>query len=97
VEEWLLFDRVALHSAGVPPRNVQGSTSVVANFADARLALWNWTTVTTGKTAYAIAVKFLVEIALADVFVNDIPQARHTTQPDQRLETTFYCNGASLR
>jgi hypothetical protein len=97
VEKWLLFDRVALHSAGVAPGNVQGPAAVVANLADTRLALWDRAAVTTGKTAHAVAIKPLVKFALADIFVNDIPQRRHTTQPEWRLETTFYCNGASLR
>ena len=75
-----LCDRVALYSAGVAPGNVQGPASVIANLADTRLALWDWATVTTGKTAHAVAVESLVKFALADTFVNDIPQRRHTTQ-----------------
>jgi hypothetical protein len=37
--------------------------------------------VTTGETAYAVSVKSLVEFALTDILVNDIPQRRHTPQP----------------
>ena len=75
-----LCDRVALYSAGVAPGNVQGPASVIANLADTRLALCDRTAVTAGKTAHAVAVKSLVKFALADTFVNDIPQRRHTTQ-----------------
>jgi hypothetical protein len=47
--------------------------------------------VTTGKTAYPVAVKFLVEFALADILVNDIPQRRHTLQPKPvDFQTPFY-------
>src|SRR6266436_3307323 len=78
VEERLFFNRVALHHTGVAPGNVQGPPSVVANLADTRLALRDRATVATGKTAYPVAIKFLVEFAFADVLVNDIPQRRHT-------------------
>jgi len=82
MENGLLFDKVALHYTGVAPRNVQSPASIVANLADARLALRAGAAVTTGKTAYPVAVKFFVEFALADILVNDIPQHRHTLQPN---------------
>jgi len=91
VEERFFFDRVALHYTGVAPGNVQGTASVVANLADARLALRDGAAVTTGKTAYPVAVKFLVEFALADILVNDIPQRKHTPQPKPAdFQTPFY-------
>jgi hypothetical protein len=97
VEEWLLFDRVALHSTGVAPGNVQDPASVVANLADTWLALWDRATVATGKTAYAVAVKSLVKFALADIFVNDIPQRRHTTQLRQATSDHILLKGAPVR
>src|SRR5438876_5966153 len=100
VEERLFFDRVALHYTGVAPGNVQGPASVVANLADARLALRDGAAVTTGKTAYTVPVKFLVEFALADILVNDIPQRRHTPQPSQaisRFHFTQKCTGEASR
>ena len=91
VKERLLFDRVALHYTGVAPWNVQGPASVVANLADARLALRDGAAVTTGKTANPVAVKFLVKFALADILVHDIPQRRHTPQPNSGdFQTPFY-------
>ena len=87
----LLFDRVAPHYTGIAPGNVQSPASVVANLADARLALRDGAAVTTGKTAYPVAVKFFVKFALADIFVNDIPQRRHTPQPESAdFQTPFY-------
>jgi len=50
-----------LHYTGRNPRGRTGSASVVANLADARLALRDGAAVTTSKTAYPVAVKFLVE------------------------------------
>src|SRR5262249_47080067 len=79
VEEWLFFDRVALHYTCVAPRNVQGSASVVANFTDAGLAFRNGAAVTTSKTAHPAAVQFFVKFTLVHILVNDIPQRRHTT------------------
>src|SRR5258708_21680046 len=64
VEEWLLFDRVALHYTGVTPGNVQSPTSVVANLADARLAFWDGAAGTTSNTAYPVAVKRLLQLPL---------------------------------
>jgi hypothetical protein len=91
MEKGLLFDRVALHYTGVAPGNVQSPASVVANLADTRLALRDGATVTTGETAYPVPVKFLVEFALADILVNDIPQRRHTPQPkSDDFQTPFY-------
>ena len=100
MEEGLFFDRVALHYTGVAPGNVQGSAAVVANLADTRLALRDGAAVTTGETAYAIPVEFLVEFAFADVLVNDIPQRRHTPQPSQAISRPHFtqkCNGEASR
>ena len=47
MEKGLLFDRVALYYTGIAPGNVQSSAAVVANLADARLALWDGAAVTT--------------------------------------------------
>jgi hypothetical protein len=80
VEERLLFDRVALHYTGVTPGNVQGPASVVANLADTGLAIRDGAAVPSGETANSVAIKLLVEFALADVLVNDIPQRRHIPQ-----------------
>jgi len=96
VEERLFFDRVALDYTGVAPGNVQRSASVVANLADTWLALGDGTAVTTGKTAYPVAIKFFVEFAFADILVNDIAQRRHTPQPKwgvSRPHFTQECTG----
>jgi hypothetical protein len=91
MDKGLLFDRVALHYTGIAPGNVQSSASVVANLADTRLALRDGATVTTGKTAYPVAVKFFVEFGLADIPVNDIPLRKHTPQPKSgHFQTRFY-------
>src|SRR5260370_33225002 len=71
VEEWLLFDRGALHYTGVTPGNVQSPASVVWNLAAARLALWEGAAVSTGKTAYPWEGKPLVKRALAAVLVHE--------------------------
>src|SRR5258708_11787449 len=98
LEERFFFDRVALHYTGVAPGNVQGPASVVANLADARLALRDGAAVTTGKTADPVAVKFLVEFALVDVLVDDIPQRRHTPQPKPaNFQTPFYLRSVQVR
>jgi hypothetical protein len=81
VKEGLLFDRVALHSPDVAPRNVESSSSVVANLADTRLAIRDGAAVATGETAHAVTVKLLVKFAFADVVVDDIPQGTHTLPP----------------
>jgi hypothetical protein len=54
VEKRLLLDRITLHSSHVAPGNVKRPTAVIANFADARLAIGDGTAVSTGITAHAI-------------------------------------------
>ena len=77
VKEWLLFDWIALHAAHVSPRHVESAAPVVTHLANSRLTLWNWTAVSTGKTAHSIAIEFLVKIALTHILVNDVAQGWH--------------------
>src|SRR5271169_2726542 len=81
VKEGLLFDRVALHSPDIAPGNVERSASVVANLADAGLAIRDRAAVPTGETAHAVTVESLVKFAFADVLVDDIPQGSHIQPP----------------
>jgi len=81
VKEGLFLDRVALHSPDIAPGNVEDSASVVANFADAWLAIRDGAAVPTGKTAHAVTIKFLVKFAFPDVLVDDVPQGSHTLLP----------------
>jgi hypothetical protein len=71
VEEWLLFNGIALHPGGVAPRHVKSAAAVVANFAYAGLAIRNRAAMTAGKTADAIVVQFFVKrrIRFADSLV----------------------------
>jgi hypothetical protein len=79
VEKRFLLDRIALHSGGVSPRNIECAAAVIADFADSGLAVGDGTAVSTGKTADAIVVEFLVErcVGLADAFVEDGAEGGH--------------------
>ena len=77
MKERLLLDGIALHSADVSPGHIELAAAVVANFADARLALRDGTAVPASETADAVAVEFLVKFALANMLVDNIAKSGH--------------------
>jgi hypothetical protein len=79
MEERLLLDRITLHSADVPPGNVELTAAIKAHFADTRLTVGNGATVSAGEAAHAIAVKFLnqVGIGLSDAGIEDVAEGGH--------------------
>jgi hypothetical protein len=79
MEKRLLLDRVALHSAHISPRHVQGSTLVVADLAYSGLSLSNGAAVPAGKAADAVTLDRLEELALANVFIEDFTEGRQAT------------------
>jgi hypothetical protein len=68
VEEWLLFDGIALDSGNVAPGNVELASAIEANFADSGLPFGNGAAVAAGIAAEAIAIQFFPEsgIGFAD-------------------------------
>jgi hypothetical protein len=80
MEEGFFLDRVALDAADIAPGHKQGSAPVVANLANARLAVRDLATVPTSKTPHPVAVELFVQFALANVFINDFVQFTHTCQ-----------------
>ena len=74
VEERFLLDGVALHAAHVSPGHVELSAPVEPDFANAELAVRDAAAVPAGEAARKSAVEFLVELALADVFLEDAPE-----------------------
>ena len=77
VEERLLLDGIALHSAHITPGHIEHSSLVVAHFADAGLTIGNGTAVTAGVAAHPVAIQLLVQIALTDILVDDVAKGRH--------------------
>ena len=79
VKERLLLDRIALCSGNVSPGYVEGSALVIANFANAGLAVRDRATVSAGNTADAIFVEPLVKerIGFADSLIEDAAKSRH--------------------
>jgi hypothetical protein len=73
VKKWLLFDGIALRSGGVSPGNVKSAAPVIADFADARLAVGNGTTVSASEAAYPVLVKLFVKkrIGLTNALVEN--------------------------
>lgn len=74
VEEGLLLNWVALHSANVAPRNIQLSALVEADFANPCLTLRDGTTMSAGKTAQPVALDRFVQFAFADIFIQDFAE-----------------------
>jgi hypothetical protein len=77
VKKRFLLDGIALHPADVSPRDIQRSAAIVTNFTDPRLPVWNRTAMAAGVTTHTITIELFVKVALTDVFVNDVTQARH--------------------
>jgi hypothetical protein len=69
MEERLLLNGIALHSADISPRHVELSALVEADFTDANLSLWNGTAMPTGKAADAVTLNRLVKFAFSDVLI----------------------------
>jgi hypothetical protein len=79
VEEWFLFDGVALGAGGVSPGCVEGAAAVVADFANSRLAFGDGAAVSAGITADAVVGELFVEmgIGFADLMVEDGAEGGH--------------------
>ena len=74
MKERLFLDGITLHAADISPRHVERSTLIETYFADTGLAVRDWTAVATRVAADTVAVQFFVEIALADLLVENFPQ-----------------------
>jgi hypothetical protein len=79
VEKRLLFDGIALHATHVSPRDIELATAIEADFANAQLPFGYRTAVSAGIAADTVAIKFLVEVSLADVLVQEIAKGRQGT------------------
>src|SRR5260370_7376463 len=79
VEEGFFLDGVALDAADIAPGHIQVSAPVVANLANARLAVWDLATVPTTKTPHPVAVKFFVQFPLTNLFMIDFAHIPHTS------------------
>jgi len=79
VEEWLLFDGVALGAGGVSPGDVQGAGAIVADLADAGLAFGDGAAMSASEAAHAIVLDLLVEIGIgfADLLVENGAEGGH--------------------
>src|SRR5713226_3641483 len=81
VEERLFLYGIALHAAHVAPRHVESSAAVVTDLADARLTIGDRAAVAAGVTAHTVAVELLIQLAFADMFVNNVAQCGHRKPP----------------
>src|SRR5712692_9249503 len=89
MEEGFFLYRLALDAADIAPWHIESSTPVVANLANAGLAVRDLATVSSGKTPHPVAVELFVELTLANVFMNDFAQRTHTCKVS--------CRGGSFR
>jgi hypothetical protein len=77
MEEGFLFDGIALHASDIAPRHIELPATIEADLADAGLAIGNGTGVATGKAAHAVAIEFLVQIALAHALIHEFAKRSH--------------------
>lgn len=76
MEEWFLLNGVALHSPHVAPGNVKLASCIEPDFADPRLTFRNGTAVAAGIATNAIAIDRLVQLALADILIENFAKGR---------------------
>ena len=89
VEEGLLLDRIALHATHVAPRDVKHAIPVEAHLANPGLAFRNPAAVTAGKTLDESTFLLFVQVALANVLVQDLFQASHVGKTLSWVMTSF--------
>jgi hypothetical protein len=77
MKEGLLLNRIALYPAGISPRNQQYSATIKTNLANSWLSIRDRAAVTAGETPDTIAIKLLVQVAFANILVNDFAKGRH--------------------
>jgi hypothetical protein len=70
-----------LHPGGVSPGDVEFASAVIADFADAGLAVGNRATVAAGEAADAVVLELLAKgrIGLTDSLVEDFAECGHGT------------------
>jgi hypothetical protein len=78
MEEGFFLYWVALDAADIAPRHKESSTQVVANLANPGLAVRDLATVSASKAPHPVPVELFVQLALANVFMNDFAQCTHT-------------------
>src|SRR6476620_7098439 len=81
VEERLLLDWIALHSADVAPRDVKRAAAVESDLTDARCAVWQRTLVPAGDAADAPVVERLDEYAGPDGRLEQVLQGHKAILP----------------
>ena len=77
VKKRLLLHWIALHAADVSPGYIQLAAAIEANFADTELAFGNRAAMATGVAAHPVAIEFFVEIAFADILLEQLAEGSH--------------------
>jgi hypothetical protein len=68
-----------LHAAHISPGYIKLAVAIEADFANSQLPFGYRAAVSAGIAADAVAIKFLVEVSLADVLVQEIAKGRQGT------------------
>jgi hypothetical protein len=79
VEERFFLNRIALGAGCVSPGNIEGAAAVIANLANAGLAVGDGTAMAAGEATHAVVVELFVKtgISLANVFVENAAEGGH--------------------
>ena len=77
VKEGFLFDRVTLHAANVPLRDIQAATLIEPHLADPQRALRDRTTVSTGIATDALAIERFVQLTLTGLLLQYLSESSH--------------------
>ena len=77
VKKGFLFDRVTLHPANVPPRDIQTAPFVEPHFANPEGAVWDRTAVSTGIAADAMAIERFVQLTFTGLLFEYFRERAH--------------------
>src|SRR5262249_22756484 len=73
MEKWFLLNGIALQSSNIVPGHIERSTTIESYLAHTGQTIGNGAAMSTGETAYAVAVQFLVEFTGTNVLIDDVP------------------------
>jgi len=87
-----LLDRIALVSCGVSPGSVERTAAVVADFADAGLAVGDGAAVSASEAAHTIVVEPFVKarIGLTNFFIENTAQVGQRIDLGRRTSEALY-------
>jgi ABC-type molybdate transport system substrate-binding protein len=74
MKERFLLNRITLHAAHVAPRHIEFAALIKTDLADPYVTFSNWAAVPAGIAANAVPLDGLVQVAFANVLIENFPE-----------------------